>query len=93
MAPGLQRFTHMMHQQRNMLANMLTITNTTQEDWTCAAINFHIKPTYYSLGGKGENVLQTLLRYLKEEHEKKKDSPLPNLKSTKLALVIPTTEH
>ena len=52
----------------------------TREDWTCAAINFHDKTiTYYdSLGGKGENVLQTLLRYLKEEHEKKKDSPLPN---------------
>lgn len=48
--------------------------------WTCAAINFHDKTiTYYdSMGGKGENVLQTLLRYLKDEHENKKHSPLPN---------------
>ena len=48
--------------------------------WTCAAINFHDKTiTYYdSKGGKGENVLQTLLRYLKDEHEDKKNSPLPS---------------
>ena len=48
--------------------------------WTCAAINFHEKTiTYYdSMGGGGRNVLQILLRYLKDEHENKKHSSLPN---------------
>ena len=30
------------------------------------------------MGSKGENVLQTLLRYLKDEHEDKKKRPLPS---------------
>jgi len=48
--------------------------------WTCAKINFHDKTiTYYdSMGGGGRKVLQTLLRYIKEEHQNKKNSPLPN---------------
>ena len=63
------------------LRTMIIPVNIANSHWVLAVINFIEKTlTYYdSMGSGGVTVLDALHRYIQDEHENKKKSPLPNL--------------
>jgi hypothetical protein len=80
--PDVQRWTARGKGKADLFARRAVIfpVNIGNTHWVmvCADVKFKRITYYDSMGGEGRSVLETIFRYLKDEHQSKKNAPLPD---------------